>query len=76
MDAAWARSVIRDCQALGVAPFFKQWGAIANNPLVSEHAMAPKAAAAADPHGKGGGLLDGQLYRDFPNSRGFLTVAA
>jgi protein gp37 len=76
MRATWAREIIRDCQSLAVAPFFKQWGAIANNPLVSEQAMVPKAAVLVDQHGKGGGLLDGQLYRYFPHPRGILTVAA
>jgi hypothetical protein len=76
MKAAWARDVISDCHAFGVAPFFKQWGAIGNNPMVTEQGMGAKSAALADQHGKGGGLLDGQLYRYFPNPRGLLTVAA
>jgi protein gp37 len=76
MRATWVRDVIRDCQEIGVAPFFKQWGAIGNNPLVAERGLTSKAAAVADPNGKGGGLLDGVLYRKFPNPRGLLTVAA
>jgi protein gp37 len=76
MQAAWVRDVVRDCEHRGVAPFFKQWGAISNNPLVIENGMSAKAASAADPHGKGGGLLDGRLYREFPNPRGLLTAAA
>jgi protein gp37 len=76
MKAVWARDVISDCVAFGVAPFFKQWGSIANNPLVAEQGMSAKVAGLADQHGKGGGLLDGQLYRYFPNPRGLLTVAA
>jgi hypothetical protein len=70
------RDVIRDCRAFGVAPFFKQWGVVTNNPLVGEKGMSRTAAAVADPYGKGGGLLDGKLYRDFPIPRGLLTVAA
>jgi protein gp37 len=76
MRAVWARDIIRDCEENGVAPFFKQWGAFGNNPLVSEQGLSAKAAAAADSYGKGGGLLDGQLFRYFPNPRGLLTVAA
>lgn len=76
MRAAWVRDVMADCLDLGVASFFKQWGAIANNPLVAEQGIAAKAAAAVDTHGKGGGLLDGQLLRKFPNPRGLLTAAA
>jgi protein gp37 len=64
--AVWMRDYIEDCEALGVAPFFKQWGTVKNNPLVSERGMTAKAAA-VDAYGKGGGLLDGQLYRKFPN---------
>ncbi len=76
MKAGWARDIISDCYAFGVAPFFKQWGSIKNNPLVAEQGMNTKAAAIADEHGKGGGLVDDRLYRYFPNPRGLLTVAA
>jgi protein gp37 len=75
MRAAWMRDIIRDCEELGVAPFFKQWGSVKNNPLVFEQGMSAKSASAADPHGKGGGLLDGQLHRKFPNPRGLLSAA-
>lgn len=69
--AVWMRDIIKDCTALGVAPFFKQWGTVTNNPLVSEQGMSAKdAASVVDPNGKGGGLLDDQLYRAFPNPRG------
>lgn len=74
MQATWMRDIIRDCEELGVAPFFKQWGTLKNNPLISEHGMSAKAAAASDPHGKGGGLLDNQLYRNFPNPRRLLSA--
>ena len=76
MAPDWVRDVIRDCRAFGVAPFFKQWGVVTNNPLVGEKGLTRLAAAAADPYGKGGGLLDGKLYRDFPKSKGLWTVAA
>ena len=76
MHAVWIRDIIiKDCHALGVAPFFKQWGTIKNNPLVSEQGLTAKAAAAVDMYGKGGGLLDGQLYRKFPNPRGLPSTA-
>jgi protein gp37 len=76
MNPQWARDIISDCSKLGVAPFHKQWGAINNNPLVLDKGMQPKAAALADPHGKGGGLVDGKLFREFPIPRGLMTVAA
>jgi protein gp37 len=75
MRAEWMRDIISDCEKLGVEPFFKQWGAIKNNPLLSEQGMNAKAVAAADTHGKGGGLLDGQLYRNFPRPRGISSKA-
>jgi len=76
MNPQWARDIIGDCNRLSVAPFHKQWGSIKNNPLVAEQGMDAKVAAAADTHGKGGGLVDGRLWREFPNPRGLLTVAA
>jgi len=76
MKASWIREIIGDCMELGVAPFHKQWGTFANNPLVVEKGMTVPEARAADPHGKGGGLVDGKLYRYFPVSRGFLNAAA
>jgi protein gp37 len=76
MKPQWARDIIEDCLRLGVAPFHKQWGTIKNNPLVAELGMDPKAAAKLDTHGKGGGLVDDRLWREFPIPRGLLTVAA
>lgn len=66
MAAQWARDVIEDCKRFGIAAFHKQWGAIANNPLVSEMNWPSDKAKDADPFGKGGGLLDGRLVREFP----------
>jgi protein gp37 len=76
MNPQWARNIISDCNRLGVAPFHKQWGSIKNNPLVAEQGMDAKTATAEDTHGKGGGRIDGRLWREFPNPRGLLTVAA
>lgn len=66
MDPQWARDVIDDCRRLGVSPFHKQWGNWASNPLVAEGDVAISDAKARDPHGKGGGMLDGRLVREFP----------
>lgn len=76
MSPGWARSITEDCTALGVAFFFKQWGRPSNNPLVREHGMAPAEAKVRDEHGKGGGLLDGRLYRAFPALRPRVAIAA
>lgn len=69
MDPQWARDVIADCQRGGVAPFHKQWGAYRNNPLVAEQGMSTKEAERLDKYGKGGGLIDGELVREFPHCR-------
>lgn len=66
LDPEWVRNVIADCRVFGIAPFFKQWGAVTNNPLVRENGVEPATAKLIDTHGKGGGLLDGQLIREFP----------
>ena len=66
MKAAWVRNIISDCRELGVAPFFKQWGSYKNNPLVTERGLEVERARLEDAHGKGGGMLDGELVREFP----------
>ena len=63
---SWVRDVIADCRRKGVAAFHKQWGAYQNNPLVLEQGMTTAEAKKFDPFGKGGGLLDGVLTRQFP----------
>lgn len=76
MNPQWARDVIRDCERFGVSAFHKQWGAFQNNPLCYEHGLSVKEAAALDPYGKGGGLVDGELYRKFPRNARIVTAAA
>lgn len=72
MQPAWARAVRDQCEAQGVPLFFKQWGRPQNNPIFHE---APTAAAPwrfatrvaqLDPVGKGGSLLDGREWKDYP----------
>jgi protein gp37 len=62
----WVRDVIADCRRSGIAPFHKQWGTYASNPLVIEKGMSIKDAKAVDQFGKGGGLVDGKLVREYP----------
>jgi protein gp37 len=69
MQPAWARQIVTTCRDLNIAPFHKQWGTYESNPLVCEQGMSKKDAAVADPHGKGGGLLDGEIVRHFPTPR-------
>jgi len=65
----WVRDLVSDCRRFGVAPFHKQWGTYRNNPLVVEKGMSVKSAQHIDEFGKGGGLLDGELVREFPSHR-------
>jgi protein gp37 len=67
-DPQWARDAIAECQRLGAAPFLKQWGTYKNNPLVAEGGRTEQDAIKLDPpeNGKGGGKLDGLLWRQFP----------
>jgi protein gp37 len=62
----WVRQVIADCRNRGVAPFHKQWGSYASNPLVAEDGLTNAEADRLDKYGKGGGLVDGELVREFP----------
>jgi hypothetical protein len=63
-----ARDAIAECRREKVAPFLKQWGSYANNPLVVEGGRTVQDAMQSDPpeNGKGGGKLDGTLLREFP----------
>jgi protein gp37 len=63
----WVLDVIADCRRFGVAPFHKQWGSYDNHPLVVEDGMTVREARAIDAEGKGGGLVDGKLVREFPD---------
>jgi len=69
MKPRWVRDIIADCRLRGVAPFHKQWGSYQNNPLVMERGMSPADAKALDQYGKGGGMVDGELVREFPTRR-------
>jgi protein gp37 len=69
LDPQWVRDIIADCRHKGVAPFHKQWGTYSSNPLVVQQGMSIEAAKRADLFGKGGGLLDGRIVRDFPTPR-------
>jgi protein gp37 len=64
----WVREAIMDCERVGAAPFLKQWGTYANNPNVVEEGMSVGDAMRVDPpkNGKGGGMLDGRFWREFP----------
>jgi protein gp37 len=69
LDPQWIRDIIADCRRLGVVPFHKQWGTYRKNPFVVEEGMTIEGAKGTDPFGKGGGLLDGEIVREFPLPR-------
>jgi hypothetical protein len=71
INPQWVRDIIADCRRKGVAPFHKQWGTYSSNPLVVERGMTIVEAKALDKFGKGGGLVDGMLVREFPTSPQF-----
>jgi protein gp37 len=64
----WARDAVAECLRVGAAPFHKQWGSYRSNPVVTEEGRSTRDAEACDPpsNGKGGALLDGRLWREFP----------
>jgi protein gp37 len=64
----WTREVRDQAVPRGIAFFHKQWGHYASNPLCAEQGLPEPVAEAADPpaNGKGGALLDGRLWREFP----------
>lgn len=74
----WARHAIAECRRFGVAAFLKQWGTYQNNPHVVEACKSIQHAMHIDPpkNGKGGGKLDGHLWREFPIYTGESTRAA
>lgn len=69
-DPRWIRDAIVECGRIKAAPFLKQWGTYKNNPLVVEEQFEFEQVMRNDPpeNGKGGGKLDGRLWREFPES--------
>lgn len=68
-EPEWVRNLRDECLRQGAAFFMKQWGKPANNPLASQCPADAKLAnfiKTMDPHGKGGALLDGRLWREYP----------
>ncbi|MBO6903155.1 MAG: phage Gp37/Gp68 family protein [Rhizobiaceae bacterium] len=74
MKPQWVDQVLSDCRARGIAPFFKQWGQYENNPLTGQLSLPRTELKQVDPHGKGGGLIDGEIVREFPETP-FSTAA-
>ncbi len=68
MDPMWARAVRDQCLMRKIAFFHTQWGDYRSNPAVFEQSTDKRRAEQYDPktNGKGGALLDGRLWREFP----------
>lgn len=61
MEAEWARDLRDQCVDQGIAYFFKQFGTNASNPVASDPTMKSNGGME-----KGGCLLDGQVWHEFP----------
>jgi protein gp37 len=69
MRIEWLREVFDQCRAQGVPVFLKQYGTAPNNPLwhTAPSGVSPSAwVNRHDPIGKGGSLLDGRSWKEFP----------
>ncbi len=70
MKTSWVKNILRQCREAGVPFFFKQWGTHpGNNPIAQSAPEGTKVSDwidEQDPHGKGGALIDGKLYRAMP----------
>lgn len=78
-DADWIREIRDQCQAQGVAHFFKQWGVATNNPLWHTAPAGRRPAdwvTEQDPVGKGGSLIDGRDWKEFPDHQASLLSVA
>lgn len=65
----WVREIRDQCIAQGIPHFFKQWGHWKNNPIsLSAPDGIPKKkwVEMNDPEGKGGSLIDGVTWKEWP----------
>ena len=71
LNPEWIRGITLECRQERVAVFGKQWGAYEDNPLVTQRGFTIPRAQEIDPvsNGKGGALLDGRLWREFPGEK-------
>ena len=67
MEIGWARKITAECVGNLIPVFGKQWGSYKNNPLVRCGGSIELVKRIDPPsNGKGGAVLDGQLWREFP----------
>jgi protein gp37 len=69
MHPAWARSLRDQCQAAGVAFFFKQWGEYAPCPSADWHGLGPVGKPKQYAMSPSGELCGGFLGKDFADQR-------
>ena len=68
MRPKWAKWITTQCEFFLIPVFGKQWGTWASNPLVYENGLTVTQAKTIDSQqfGKGGAMLFGKLWREFP----------
>lgn len=69
MKLEWVQSAIEQSVAQGVPTFMKQWGIEQNNPIWQQGGR--KLLNELDPIGKGGCLVDGVAWKQFPDKYEF-----
>lgn len=70
-NADWVRGIRDQCVDQGVAFFHKQWGHWSNNPIALTAPDGIKPAEwvkQQDPEGKGGSLIDGKHWKQWPTT--------
>ena len=78
-DANWIMEIRDQCISQNVAHFFKQWGHWKNNPiaLTAPTGISPqKWVEMSDPEGKGGSLIDGVSWKEWPAQRSPRLISA
>lgn len=69
MKYEWLKSAVEQSVAQGVPTFFKQYGIKENNPVWKKY--GDKGLREKDPIGKGGSLIDGVAWKQFPTKYEF-----
>jgi len=69
MKIEWVREIRDLCEEKDIAFFFKQYGKKFNNPDLFDDTMYKKIDGTTNPlYAKGGCLLDGKIYQNYPNN--------
>jgi protein gp37 len=69
MKIEWVREIRDLCEEKDIAFFFKQYGKKFNNPDLFDDTIYKKIDGTTNPlYAKGGCLLDGKIYQNYPNN--------